>query len=46
MDYSLKDLRSSITMIDQEPTLIKSTFRENLDITSRYTDEELTQILL
>ena len=27
LDYSLKNLRYSITMIDQEPTLIKSTFR-------------------
>jgi len=26
-DYSLKDLRNAITMIDQEPTLIHSTFR-------------------
>jgi ATP-binding cassette, subfamily C (CFTR/MRP), member 1 len=25
--YNIKDLRYSITMIDQEPTLIKSTFR-------------------
>jgi ABC-type multidrug transport system fused ATPase/permease subunit len=39
LDYSLKNLRYSITMIDQEPTLIKSTFRENLDLTGRYTDE-------
>ena len=26
-DYHLKDLRSGITMIDQEPTLIKASFR-------------------
>lgn len=26
-EYQLKDLRNSITMIDQEPTLIKSTFK-------------------
>ena len=32
-------------MIDQDPTLIKSTFKENLDITGRYTDEELEKIL-
>ena len=32
-------------MIDQEPTLIKSTFKENLDITGKYSDEELYQIL-
>jgi ABC-type multidrug transport system fused ATPase/permease subunit len=27
LSYSLKDIRNSITMIDQSPTLIKSTFR-------------------
>jgi len=27
LDIALKDLRNGITMIDQEPTLIKSTFR-------------------
>jgi ABC-type multidrug transport system fused ATPase/permease subunit len=43
--YSLKDLRNALTMIDQEPTLIKSTFKENLDITGRYTEEELLSIL-
>ena len=32
-------------MIDQDPTLIKATFRENLDLTNRYSDEELQQIL-
>jgi ABC-type multidrug transport system fused ATPase/permease subunit len=37
MSLPLKDLRNDITMIDQEPTLIKSTFQENLDITKRYT---------
>jgi ABC-type multidrug transport system fused ATPase/permease subunit len=36
MSLPLKDLRNDITMIDQEPTLIKSTFQENLDITKRY----------
>ena len=28
-------------MIDQEPTLIKASFKENLDITKMYSDEEL-----
>ena len=32
-------------MIDQEPTLIRSTFRENLDITQQYSDEDLDKIL-
>lgn len=36
--YHIKELRGSITMIDQEPTLIKSTFKENLDITNQYTN--------
>ncbi len=44
-DYLIKNLRYGITMIDQEPTLIKSTFKENLDITDKYSNEELYQIL-
>lgn len=32
-------------MIDQEPILIKSTFKTNLDLTGRYSDEELLDIL-
>lgn len=32
-------------MIDQEPTLIKGTFRENLDVKGIYSDTELYQIL-
>ena len=32
-------------MIDQDPTLIKATFRENLDLTNSYSDEELQTIL-
>ena len=44
-DLPLKSLRQSVTMIDQDPTLIKSTFRENLDITNRYSDKELEEIL-
>lgn len=45
MSLPLKDLRNDITMIDQEPTLIKSTFQENLDITGKYSSEELESIL-
>ena len=44
-DLPLKSLRQSVTMIDQDPTLIKSTFRENLDITNRYSSRELEDIL-
>jgi ABC-type multidrug transport system fused ATPase/permease subunit len=39
MESSLRDLRSAITIIDQEPVLINSTFRENLDFSGAYTDE-------
>ena len=44
-ELPLKGLRQSVTMIDQDPTLIKATFRENLDITNKYTDSELEEIL-
>ena len=44
-NYLVKNLRYGITMIDQEPTLIKATFKENLDITRKYSDEELYEIL-
>ena len=44
-DLPLKALRQSVTMIDQDPTLIKATFRENLDLTNTYSDEELETIL-
>ena len=37
-EYPLKELRHSITMIDQDPTLIKATFRQNLDLTDHYTN--------
>jgi ABC-type multidrug transport system fused ATPase/permease subunit len=42
---SLKELRSAITIIDQEPVLINSTFRENLDLAGVYTDEQLYKVL-
>ena len=44
-DLPIKDLRNSMTMIDQEPIILKSTIRENLDITGKYSDEELHEIL-
>ena len=40
-EYNLKDLRSNITMIDQEPTLISGSFRDNLDPSHIYTNNEL-----
>ena len=32
-------------MIDQDPTLVKATFRENLDVTGRCRDAELEEVL-
>lgn len=34
-----------MTIIDQEPVLINSSFRENLDISGSYTDAELYKVL-
>ena len=45
LDYHLKDLRACITMIEQEPTLINGTIRENLDPGNRYSDEEIASIV-
>ena len=36
LDHNLKDLRYNITMIDQEPTITKASFRENLDPSNIY----------
>ena len=44
-EYEVKDLRSCITMIEQEPTLINGSFRENLDPANQYKDAEITKIL-
>lgn len=38
-EIPLRDLRRSITVIDQEPVLLNSTFRENLDIFHEHSDE-------
>ena len=45
LELRLKDLRSNMTMIDQDPTLIKGTFRENLDPSKQYSEEELKEIV-
>jgi ABC-type multidrug transport system fused ATPase/permease subunit len=45
-EIPLKNLRSCITVIDQEPVLIDATFRENLDILGKHTDEKLINILM
>lgn len=48
MDYHnipAKDIRNSIAVIDQEPMVIKSTIRENLDQRGAYSDSELHKLL-
>jgi ABC-type multidrug transport system fused ATPase/permease subunit len=32
-------------VIDQEPVLIDATFRENIDILHRYSDDDLVKVL-
>ena len=44
-DHNLKDVRACMTMIEQEPTLINGTVRENLDPGQKYTDEQIEQIV-
>lgn len=44
-DYKVKDLRACMTMIEQEPTLINGSFRENLDPANVYSDEQINKIL-
>jgi ABC-type multidrug transport system fused ATPase/permease subunit len=43
-EIPLKSLRREITVIDQEPVLINSTFRQNLDVFNQYQDDELIKI--
>jgi ABC-type multidrug transport system fused ATPase/permease subunit len=45
MDMPLKDLRSSITLIAQEPVMIEGTLRENLDPRKEFTDALLLETL-
>ena len=45
LDYRIKDLRACITMIEQEPTLINGTIRENLDPGKKYSDQEVEEII-
>lgn len=45
MSYRVKDLRSCMTMIEQEPTLMMGSFRDNLDPTCLYSDEEILGVL-
>lgn len=41
----LKDLRSRITVIPQEPTLFNCSLRFNLDPLNNYSDDELLRVL-
>lgn len=42
--YRLQDLRAAITVIEQDPTLLNGTIRENLDPAGKYSEEEIRQI--
>lgn len=44
-EYDIKALRDNITMIEQEPTLMNATFRENLDPANLYSDSEIISVL-
>ncbi|KAI8926107.1 P-loop containing nucleoside triphosphate hydrolase protein [Entophlyctis helioformis] len=44
-DLGLKDLRSRISIIPQEPFCFKGTLRFNIDPFGRYSDEELWRVL-
>ena len=45
VDVPVKDLRSSITLIAQEPVLIEGTLRENLDPRGEHSDARLLETL-
>ena len=36
LEYPLKNIRSSLTVIEQEPTLFHGSFRDNLDPSNTY----------
>ena len=41
----LKKLRSSITIIPQDPVLMKDTLRYNIDPLSQYSDEQIMAVI-
>uniref|UniRef100_A0A131YIL8 ABC transporter n=1 Tax=Rhipicephalus appendiculatus TaxID=34631 RepID=A0A131YIL8_RHIAP len=44
-DVPLRKLRSSITVIPQDPSLLRGTLRHNLDPTNSYSDEQIWKVL-
>ena len=44
-DIPLSQLRSSISIIPQEPIIFSETVRKNLDPTEKYSDEKLWSVL-
>ena len=44
-DIPLSELRSSISIIPQEPIIFSETVRKNLDPTEKYSDEKLWSVL-
>ena len=44
-DIPLPELRSSISIIPQEPIIFSETVRKNLDPTEKYSDEKLWSVL-
>ncbi|XP_063913863.1 probable multidrug resistance-associated protein lethal(2)03659 isoform X2 [Zophobas morio] len=44
-DISLKWLRSSVSVVTQDPYLFPGTIRENLDPVKQYTDEQMWKVL-